>query len=372
MMQEQIPVPAHEAQPPRSYSWPHLSTINFLRLFNDLPTPYMALDRELRFIGMNKAYLAVTQQARKGLAGKHVFEVFPETGERRLVFQQAFERALKGEANEIVRQPFSIPRPESEGGGMREVWWTCYQMPIYDSVGEICGVVQKAVDVTNEMRADLVQQSLMREFDHRVKNILSTVTAIARRTASGAESLERFAEDFQHRIEAMARTHSSLVEDGWREVDIAVLLRQELEPYRSPDRKINFGGPRICVDRRHAQTLGMAFHELTTNAAKYGALAAEDGSLDVSWTIDPVANDVELVWREDGLANVSAPKKQGFGSTIIDRLLPADLSAVVKRDFLPTGLICSIRFKADTGAPSKALATEPSYPDPVANGITGA
>ncbi|MCC0057464.1 MAG: PAS domain-containing protein [Rhodobiaceae bacterium] len=332
----------------------------------------MALDRELKFIGMNKAYLAVTQRDRKGLAGKHVFDVFPESGERRLVFQEAFQKALSGQANEVIRQPFSIPRPDSEGGGMREVWWTCFHMPIYDSDGDICGVVQKAVDVTNEMRLDLVQQSLMREFDHRVKNILSTVTAIARRTASGAESLERFAEDFQDRIEAMARTHSSLVQDGWSEVDISVLLRQELEPYRSPDRKIEFGGPQVSVNRRHAQTLGMAFHELTTNAAKYGALSSDEGALNVSWTIDPVANEVELVWREDGMEDLSVPQTQGFGSTIIDRLLPADMSAVVKRDFLPTGLVCTIRFQADGGVPATAKPILPNNSDPVANGITGA
>ncbi|MGE0231304.1 MAG: HWE histidine kinase domain-containing protein [Flavobacteriaceae bacterium] len=357
---------------PKGYSPPHLDSINFIRLFNDLPMPYMALDRGMRFIGMNKAYLATTQQDRRGLAGRHVFDVFPESGERRQAFQEAFEKALRGEANELVRRPFSIPRPEHDGGGMREVWWTCYHMPIYDHHGEICGLVQKAVDVTNDMRNDLIQLSLMREFDHRVKNILSTVTAIARRTAVGAESLERFAEDFQERIEAMARTHASLVQDGWQDVDVSVLLRQELEPYRSADRNITMAGPRISVNRRHAQTLGMAFHELTTNAAKYGALSTDEGALEVSWSIDPVANEVELVWRESGLDGLGAPAHQGFGSTIIDRLLPADMEASVKRDFLPTGLVCTIRFKPETRETGTAGKIEASHIDPATIGITGA
>lgn len=319
--------------------------IDFRVLFYSPPSPYMMLDTGLRFFDMNEAYLRVTRQDRDNLLGRYVFDAFPETPECEAVFRRAFERALAGEANRLVRQPFSIPRPESQGGGLREVWWTCHHMPIHDVAGNLCGMVQKAEDVSLEVKAERMRDVITREFDHRIKNLLSVVVAIARQTASTAETPATFTAEFEERIQAMVRTHQMLVDTGWTTVALNDLLEAHLEPYRNTESAfVSLSGPPVTLSSRQTQSLGMALHELATNAAKYGAFSVEQGRLDVTWSIDGDGKTCRIVWREDGLADVAEPERVGFGSTIMERVLPAELNGSVTRDFSPTGLHCTIAF----------------------------
>ena len=318
---------------------------DFKELFYALPSPYMMLDTELRFFDMNDAYLRVTRQSRDNLIGRLVFDAFPESPEREAVFASAFERALRGEANRLVRQPFSIPRPDSEGGGFREVWWNCHHLPIHDVDGNLCGVVQKAEDVTSEVKAERLRDVITREFDHRIKNLLSVVVAIARQTANNAESPETFTAEFEERIQAMVRTHQMLVDTGWATVALGDLLEAHLEPYQNSDNAcVSLSGPPVTLSSRQTQSLGMAFHELATNAAKYGAFSDAQGRLEVNWSIDGDGKTCRIEWHEDGLTDVGAPSRTGFGSTIMERVLPAELDGSVTRDFTPTGLRCTIAF----------------------------
>lgn len=319
--------------------------IDFKAFFYSLPSPYMMLDTDMRFFDMNEAYLRVTQQNRVDLLGRHVFEAFPESSERLAVFKGAFQRALAGETNRLVRQPFSIPRSQSEGGGYREVWWTCHHMPIYDIAGILCGMAQKAEDVTLEVKAERLRDVITREFDHRIKNLLSVVVAIARQSASTAAAPETFTAEFEERIQAMVRTHQMLVDTGWTTVALGDLLKAHLDPYRNTNSiSINLTGPPVTLSSRQTQSLGMAFHELTTNAAKYGAFSIPQGRLEVTWSIDGVGKYCRLEWREDGLTNVAEPSRTGFGSTIMERVLPAELNGSVTREFASTGLHCTMVF----------------------------
>lgn len=318
--------------------------IDFRKIFNSLPAPYMVLDRALHFVDMNERYLQTTQRTREDLLGRYVFDAFPESGERLAMFKNAFERAVNGEANSLVKKPFSIPRPDSEGGGMREVWWTCHHQPIHDTHGTVCGMIQQALDVTREVTAERMRDVVSREFDHRVKNHLSTIAAIARRTARSADSTEAFLTDFEARINAMARTHQLLVHGGWDGMTLADLVQSELDPYRQGEhRQITVGGPEVELSARQAQALGMALHELATNAAKHGAFRDPHAQLVVRWSVDPRTNDIALHWQEDGLYGVVEPATSGFGTTIIEHVLPAQVSGSVERRFLPTGLRCTIR-----------------------------
>lgn len=326
-----------------------MGTIDLQRMFHSLPSPYMVLDRDLRFIDMNDQYLETTKRTREELLGQYVFDAFPESGERLAMFKSAFERAMAGEPNSIIKKPFSIPRPKSEGGGMRDVWWTCHHIPIHDTEGAVCGMVQKALDVTTEVTAERMREIVSREFDHRVKNHLSTIAAIARRTAKSAVSTEAFLADFEARINAMARTHQLLVHGGWDGMTLSDLLESELNPYRQDGhRQITASGPTVELTGKQAQALGMAFHELATNAAKHGAFKDPHAKLDVRWSVDPGENGLEIVWHEDGLYGISEPTSNGFGSTIIETVLPAQVSASVERRFLPSGLRCTIRIPRET------------------------
>jgi len=315
--------------------------IDFQRMFHTLPTPYLVLDRQLTIIDMNDRYLAVTQRTREELVGQYVFDAFPENEQRLALFRNAFLRAVAGESNSIIKEPFSIPRPASEGGGMREIFWTCHHTPAYDTEGNIVGMVQEAVDQTSEVMAERMRDIISREFDHRVKNLLATVATIARRTAKSSSSTGAFIENFEARIDAMARTHQLLVEGGWDGMSLGDLLSAELRPYLQLDgRRVALDGPRVTLTGKQAETLGLAFHELATNAAKYGALKNPDAALNINWRRDD--GMITIDWSETGLHGLLPPDNKGFGSVIIEKALPEELSGRVQRNFLPGGLHCRI------------------------------
>ena len=202
-------------------------------------------------------------------------------------------------------------------------------------------MVQKAVDETTEVLAERMRDIISLEFDHRVKNLLTTVSTIARRTAKSAVTTEEFIENFDARIDAMARTHQLLVEGGWDNMSLENLLSAELKPYLQADhRKVVLAGPAVTLTAKQAETLGMAFHELATNAAKYGALKDPDAVLDIRWSNE--AGTIMIDWSETGLHGLRPPKDKGFGSVIIEKAVPTELSGSVKRRFLPGGLHCRI------------------------------
>ncbi|MEI2383803.1 HWE histidine kinase domain-containing protein [Breoghania sp. JC706] len=318
-----------------------MTAIDYGRLFNDLPTPYMVLDTELRFLDMNQHYLDVTQRTRADLIGRYVFDAFPATAEEIAPFETALREALSGQTSVLERQIFPIPEPDAENGGRREVCWTCRHVPAYDENGEICGVVQHAVDVTSEVAAEQMRDAVSHEFAHRIKNLLATITVIARRTAAQARTMEDFTTVFGQRIDAMARTHQLLVNGGWDGMLLSDLLEGELTPFRNEGRgAITLRGPRVLLTSTQAQALGMAFHELSTNAAKYGAFSDPAGRLEVRWTLE--AGKLKIEWNEDGLHDVQAPDTIGFGSRIIEEVMPMQVEGEVERVFNSTGMHCSI------------------------------
>ncbi len=319
--------------------------IDFWQMFRSLPAPHMVLDAQLRFVDMNDAYLRMTQRARGELVGRFVFDAFPEEEARREALRRAFVRACAGEANSLIRQPFALHDPE---GGLRQCWFTCHHVPLRDRSGRLCGVMQQAEDVTQEVASERLRDALTAEFDHRVKNLLTTVASIARRTSRSATSTDAFVAGFEARIQAMARTHSLLVGGGWDRLSLGELARSALAPFVSEERPAEVAGPEVDLSGRQAQALGLAFHELAINATKHGALAEAQGRLSVCWSVrrpDPGQGGapwLEIVWLEKGLRGLQAPEEAGFGTTLIERVLPAEIGGSIEREFLPSGLRCII------------------------------
>lgn len=305
--------------------------IDFADLFAHLPSPYMILDRELRFIDANAAYLAVTARKREEILGRFVFDAFPETPERRALFEDAFRRAVAGEANALVRQPFDIARPEAEGGGLKSVIWNTHQIPVRDHSGAIVGMLQKALDITCEVEAEETRDAVLREFDHRIKNLLAKVAAISELTAREETELPVYLEKLRQRLIALGRTQSLLLR-AKQEALITDLLRAELVPYGAAGEAVEMVGPDVALGGSTAQTMGMAIHELSTNAVKYGGLSRPGGSIKVTWSIDSEPGMLSLEWAETGFA-ATAPTKRGFGTTIIERLVPMDTGGKVERRF---------------------------------------
>ncbi|WP_321339301.1 HWE histidine kinase domain-containing protein [Breoghania sp.] len=315
--------------------------IDYRRLLQDLPTPYMVLDTDLRFVDVNAHYLAATRRRREELIGHHVFAAFPASAEMTAPFEDALKGALQGEFTVLERQCYTIPVPDDEGGGTREVWWSCRNAPVHDEQGNICGVVQHAEDVTAEVAAEQMRDAVSYEFAHRIKNMLATITVIARRTGAQAETIDGFNAVFGQRIDALARTHQLLVDGGWDGMQLCDLLEGELTPFRHEGRgNITLRGPRVKLTSTQAQALGMAFHELSTNAAKYGAFTDPAGRLVVQWGL--AGGSLRIDWVEEGLSDVAAPERIGFGSRIIEEVMPQQLEGEVDRKFTPSGMHCAI------------------------------
>lgn len=146
---------------------------------------------------------------------------------------------------------------------------------------------------------------------------------------------------FESRLQGLAQTHARLAEANWSGVSLATILGDEFRPYRRSDGgNVRLGGPTISLAPRCALTLGMALHELVTNAAKYGALSNRTGSVSVTWTVED--NTLHIDWQEEGGPEVAPPTRRGFGRLLLERALTSDLKSVVQMDFRKEGLRCSI------------------------------
>lgn len=196
---------------------------------------------------------------------------------------------------------------------------------------------------TDRKRVEAQRDLLVAELSHRVKNTLATVISVARQSFAKGPSLEQALKSFDGRLRALAHTHNRLAESNWDGASLHRLLANELAPYRAADgNNIEMNGPDIRLDPRRAVVLGMAFHELATNAAKYGALSSRGGRLIVDWSVQGAPRELHLDWVERGGPVVQRPQRSGFGRLLLERALRADLRGHVELKFAPGGLRCSI------------------------------
>jgi two-component sensor histidine kinase len=200
-------------------------------------------------------------------------------------------------------------------------------------------------EIEERKQAQTQQSLLIRELHHRVKNTLATVQAVVGATARSALSIDDFYQAFVGRIISLANTHSLLTEAVWQTASLREILEKELRPYNDTrGERIVLNGPVVELPSEAAVPIGMAIHELTTNAAKYGALSVPGGRVFVSWEAEPAEDGtrLKLVWEERGGPAVSLPKRQGFGSRLLHRVLATQLNAKVEMDFNPSGLRVAI------------------------------
>jgi PAS domain S-box-containing protein len=223
----------------------------------------------------------------------------------------------------------------------RDAWVAAKGQAVYGADGRVRGMTGVVQDITERKRVEERQSLLIRELHHRVKNTLATVQAIVGSTARTSTSIDEFYRAFVGRIVSLAHTHSLLTEDEWQTVPLRKLLADELRPYDEGARRVVLRGPDVELPSGFAVPIGMAIHELTTNAAKYGSLSRRSGRVEVGWAISAGENGhrrLELEWRERDGPPVSPPKHQGFGSRLLQRVLTTQVQANVTIDFEPEGL----------------------------------
>jgi two-component sensor histidine kinase len=308
--------------------------LNYDMLFKNLPAPCLVLDRNMHIITATQKYLETVQRPLAEIVGRYAFDVFPESGERLKLFKDAVSLALAGEENTLVEVPYAVPATAPDGTQtMREIWWTCHHKPVFDANGKVLCVIQNAQDVTQQVKAEKLKDAIAAELQHRVGNILGLVSVIARRTAGTSENLTDFLKKFDGRVQALSRTHSYLTGTNWDRMTIEKIVSRQLADYFELDgEQITLVGGDIALNPAEAQILTLAIHELTTNSVKYGALKTPQGRLNVAWRrVGPSGYDLE--WREDGIEAV-VPKRgqKGFGSLILDEIVPAQLQAKSQRD----------------------------------------
>ena len=194
-------------------------------------------------------------------------------------------------------------------------------------------------DITERKSHEEQIDLLMAEVNHRSKNMLTVVQAIARQTAS--TNPDDFIERFGDRIRALAASHDLLVKNEWKNVELGELVRSQLAHFDDLiGTRIDLRGPELRVSAGAAQTIGMTMHELATNAGKYGALSNGAGRLEIEWSLRPgaAADIFAISWRESGGPLVAVPAKRGFGSTVVSRMAGESLDAKVELKFEPEGL----------------------------------
>ena len=205
-----------------------------------------------------------------------------------------------------------------------------------DELGE-----RQAAQLDAEQHRDL----LARELDHRVKNLLATVQALARQSFKDTETAKAPLQAFYGRLAVMSDAHKLLMAQHSESADIAAVIRTAVDPFAGADR-FELAGGTLELHAKAALSLAMAVHELCTNAVKYGALSVETGRVSVGWALLE-SHQFIITWRETGGPPVAPPGSRGFGTRMIERALAADLGASVTFDYAPTGLVCTI-IAADT------------------------
>jgi two-component sensor histidine kinase len=201
-------------------------------------------------------------------------------------------------------------------------------------------------DVTERKRAEEHQSLLLSELVHRVKNTLAVAQSIAAQTRRFT-SPERFYDTFVGRLMALGGAHDLLTRSEWEGARLTDVIRYGFEPYSGfgPDERWSMEGPPIWLGPNEAVTLSLAFHELTTNAAKFGTLSDAGGRITVRWQVQPAGQPAELVihWCERGGPAVVPPSRRGFGSRLLERAVAHELGGETQMHFNPAGAECRFR-----------------------------
>ncbi len=289
------------------------------------------------FVRVNEAICSITGRNREDLISGYLFrDTHPDDVD---ADRQAFHKQVLGEL-EFYSIEKRFMRPDG-----RVIWISVRSSPVRMSDGALLYVVRVVQDITERKDAERRQKLLVDELNHRVKNTLATVQSLAAQTSRSAASPKDFSSAFEGRLIALSKAHDQLTRRHWENAELRGLLSGSLAPHAAavPER-IVLRGEDIVLRPRAVLTLAMMVHELTTNAAKYGALSVPGGSVEICW--QPVVEDgrkhLRIDWIESSGPPVSAPKRRSFGSRLIEGSIAAELGGIAKLDYPPEGLRCEI------------------------------
>ncbi len=253
----------------------------------------------------------------------------------RAAFRRAFEENVKSGSSGFG-QDFRIVRPDGE------IRWVLRRAQlIRNENGELTSMLGVALDLTERRDKEDHITFLMRELAHRSKNLVAVIQAIAHQTARHADDVPDFIDRFSARLVSLARTHDLLTGKDKDGASLKELVQSQIEPFvESGGQQVTVTGPPVVLDQVATQNVGLALHELATNAAKYGALSVPEGRVTIQWQASDNGSDrcLRLTWRESNGPAVVPPSRKGFGHIVVERTVADSLDAKVDLDFAPTGV----------------------------------
>ena len=293
-------------------------------ILNGVGEGFYAVDRDWRIILFNDEAARYFRRAPEEVLGRNLWETFPRTRETGL--GQLFVRTMQN--RESVRS-------ETESVIFRGHWLAYRLFPLGDGIGVVFR------DITDRRSAEAQRDLLIEELEHRIKNTLTMVQSIADQTFRNSGLDPSVQQVFSARLVSLGNAHAVLTQRSWDSADLNEIIASAVGPHRTAEKqRFEIRGPILRLGPKAAVALSMAVHELCTNAVKYGALSAQSGQVEITWSVD--REQFRWVWHERGGPAVAVPKQTGFGSRLIERMLAAQLSGQVKLNYEPTGLVCTI------------------------------
>ncbi len=291
------------------------------------------------FLRVNEAICAITGFSREELLANRLFaHTHPDDADPD---REGFRKQVAGEL-----KFYSVEKRFIHKDG-RVIWLSVRSSPVQGDDGHLLFVVRVVQDITERKASDRRQKLLIDELNHRVKNTLATVQSLASQTARNAPTPAAFREGFEGRLIALSKAHDQLTVHHWENADLRGLLSGSLAPYTgSGPARVVLRGEDVMLRPRAVLTLAMVFHELTTNAAKYGALSVPSGRIEIRW--QAVSGDdagrplLRIDWIEQGGPAVTEPQRRGFGSKLIAGSIAVEHGGGARLAFEPTGLRCEI------------------------------
>ncbi len=314
----------------------HTSERRLTQLIEQTTAGVAQLDPDGRFVLVNPAFCTIVGRRAEALYTMRMHDIsHPED-------LDASARAVRtlldgGPATQLEKRYL---RPDGSS-----IWASSNLSAVVGHDGQPEYVLAVVQDSSERRRAAEHTQLLLGELNHRVKNTLASVQAIALQTAAGSSDLESFRDTFLARLTALSNTHNLLAKGAWDGADLRQIVDAELAPYeREGEGRIELGGKALQLDPKTALALSMALHELATNAGKYGALSVAHGRVAVQWKTRNVHGQawLHLRWTERDGPPVATPTHRGFGSRLISDGLAFELDGEVALEFEPAGVTCRI------------------------------
>ncbi|MER0239957.1 PAS domain-containing protein [Fulvimarina sp. MAC8] len=309
----------------------------FSRLFRQAPGMFAVLEgRDLRFSFVNDSFLKFASD--RTVIGRSFFDVLPELQDQGV--PELARLALDGGGVVIGETVHMEMRRSANDEPGSERFFDFTFSPMTDNTGAVVGLFFQGVDRTEFMRATLRHRILVDELNHRVKNTLSTVQAMARQSFRSAADPEEARFAFEARIMALSQAHNLLSARRWESAGLTTLLHQELADLSTDD--VSIAGPNVLLGSKTAIALALVFHELASNAARYGACASGEGHLSVEWSCEARGNDriLRFEWSETVSDVDSRGLQPGYGIRVLKRIIEGELGGDLSIELRDRGLQC--------------------------------